>query len=816
MPRSDDESSDGGDGYDTDKEALVSFHEALKAPGSGTLKQVCDWDESARVNNSWKCYWCPQRGNGITRLHAHVEKRHHRIKSVATALSLSVAHSSRRKEIAAASAASAAAAMGLSAAEAAQAAKKQRRLTDLGVVVGTDPKDEFTALLAMYAIEAAQPLSVVESAPMLRLLEGVLRFGREHPRASVEDVLWKRKKFSEIVATTSTKIVDDHFGGINFEIPRGVTLAIDGRSNVSQDPLLVLGFMIGGVFHPSGAVNAGSNKKSADYYKELLTDVCSGTHLLSRNVGVHVHATVQDNAAAGFKAARDVESSLDVIAIRDAPHSLGRVGARILAVPAIADVKAKAETVVTFVRGNPRVHSMVKAEKAMAMLRFVSTRFAYDAVVLSRLHRNMAALQRTVVAADFKAYVRGNPGIATVAASVKSIVDSDVFFERANAIAQMLLPVTLAIKETDKHHFPISAILMLYLTLAKRVALVAAEVAERRIFDPLTCAAVVEAVESSIESYLCPVHYAAWALSIRNRDKYRALAHSNVDGERELHTKITTALRDVSAMVARRHFRDAENIDDIVARVRYEVATYQLQSPNLDAIPREDLDRFVPEALWETYGGSGLLKTIAIIILTMGCSASNIERLHKLYSLIHTPTRNSLTDATVDKLTLASYVRRAQEFVPESVSTRNEGRLLEELLQKLENFSVEDEEALRAWGETVIAAKRQTRASINHSVTDGPLLAAPPAPRFTAALVGSDEEDGDDDADYENSVDDDDEDAAAPVVDDAEGNAEGLTIASTSSSSAPPRRTTRVSVMTARLVDGAEGYQRLHRAGVFQ
>ena len=69
---------------------------------------------------------------------------------------------------------------------------------------------------------------------------------------------------------------------------------------------------------------------------------------------------------------------------------------------------------------------------------------------------------------------------------------------------------------------------------------------------------------------------------------------------------------------------------------------------------------FGPDCLLETeddwIGTDGSLRFSAIKILNMACTISDIERLHKVYSLIHTPTRSSLTDDRVDRLSMAHVI----------------------------------------------------------------------------------------------------------------------------------------------------------------
>jgi hypothetical protein len=62
---------------------------------------------------------------------------------------------------------------------------------------------------------------------------------------------------------------------------------------------------------------------------------------------------------------------------------------------------------------------------------------------------------------------------------------------------------------------------------------------------------------------------------------------------------------------------------------------------------------------WVTTDGA--LRFFAVRILNMACTISDVERLHKVYSGVHTPARNRLSNGRVDELSMARLVLRIRE-----------------------------------------------------------------------------------------------------------------------------------------------------------
>jgi len=88
----------------------------------------------------------------------------------------------------------------------------------------------------------------------------------------------------------------------------------------------------------------------------------------------------------------------------------------------------------------------------------------------------------------------------------------------------------------------------------------------------------------------------------------------------------------------------------------------------------------------------------------MVVTTSDVERLHKVYSLIHTPLRNRLKQDKVDLICSAQLATR-QELLVEKPFFQG--------LDQFEKLSDLEEQGLNKWGEMIALAEERTIMTIS-------------------------------------------------------------------------------------------------------
>ena len=122
------------------------------------------------------------------------------------------------------------------------------------------------------------------------------------------------------------------------------------------------------------------------------------------------------------------------------------------------------------------------------------------------------------------------------------------------------------------------------------------------------------------------------------------------------------------------------------------------------------------DSFW--YARGSRLNFYAIRLLNMAASISDVERVHKVYSGIHTPERNRLDENRVDRIALARIAFRIFQLPPKP-------QILLEQLAAFSKTSSEDEQALFDWGELISRATRTTVRTVMEPTQDGVRLDAP-------------------------------------------------------------------------------------------
>lgn len=117
------------------------------------------------------------------------------------------------------------------------------------------------------------------------------------------------------------------------------------------------------------------------------------------------------------------------------------------------------------------------------------------------------------------------------------------------------------------------------------------------------------------------------------------------------------------------------------------------------------------DAFWLKVGGP--LRFYAARVTNMIVTISDVERTHKVYSLIHTSTRASTDNARVDRLALASAILKSD------VKAKPFFKRLEEF----ERLSEDQLSQIVAWGDVIVSATQRTARSIQTPLPEIALVA---------------------------------------------------------------------------------------------
>lgn len=278
----------------------------------------------------------------------------------------------------------------------------------------------------------------------------------------------------------------------------------------------------------------------------------------------------------------------------------------------------------------------------------------------------------------------------------KMVLDPSVqFFFKLRAYLSFAIPAYVALREMDRSDVRSADVPTIWDTLEAKYA----RLNPTGLITEPSKTATIALLEKRRKSYHRDVFDAAWILNPSNTQLVRA---ANADPIHEMNNvveKRLTATKTVLKITLRRKLRSLirmpkekewkqsqnERAESSIKRVqlderRTEYFYYDAEKSEIDeefnkAWPdlSSNLNHYIrgsgpyeDNALnsmedWQTLS-CGLLKYLALRILHMSCTISNVERSHKVYSRIHTATRNRLNDDRVDDLTMSRIVHRLNQL----------------------------------------------------------------------------------------------------------------------------------------------------------
>jgi hypothetical protein len=495
-----------------------------------------------------------------------------------------------------------------------------------------------------------------------------------------------RRTITPLVDAGCDAIIEEgHKKVLEIAMRYGCTQLSDGRSNIVNDPLLVMGVQAAAVFFPLGAHNAGVSKKHAAYLANVSREYLTRFPELS----AETFGSVSDGAQSCLNALDLTAESEFLVPVRCQSHAMSLLLKGIAKGP-FQDTVEKAGSLINWIRGRPRIHALVKDVSGKAVFRFVEVRFATHVIACNRLLVLRPNLFGLVLASDGYAAYKSDQNARDRAEFEKyeTLIQNQAFWNDVKNFCQIAVPATVALRLLDCSHIRTKDVNTIWTSLGKRLA-------EVLLTTPVSWECKKEVFDCFKRVRLNahrPIFDAAWVLDPVNLTKVRAWAnHTDTDAERAEWIRMKKNTLDILGMMQRRKLyvnaqkserekqkrarMSSENTDvqsrsSIEVEVDRDALEVEYQS-SFDSLTAEFTDYYagrrefggglVLRTVDDWIASDGRLKYFAIRATHMACTISNIERLHKAYAFIHTPERNMLLDPRVDRLTLARIICRMNE-----------------------------------------------------------------------------------------------------------------------------------------------------------
>ena len=432
----------------------------------------------------------------------------------------------------------------------------------------------------------------------------------------------------------------------------------------------------------------------------------------------------------------------------------------------------KAGSLIEWVRGRPRIHSLLSAQSKLSIYRFIDVRFGSHVIACERLSKLRASLIIVVCDKEYKEYRDSQSSrVRDEYLNYERLIrENDAFWSRLDLFVTLCTPIIVALRFMDEANVRAVHVNRIWESLITRLSL-ELQTAEISLDEKK---AIYRLALRACETSHKPIFDAAWVLDPSNRDVVNQLAcGSNSDRAAEWERKSSNTLKVLKLMVRRNilmKFRmqqskgpTAEPIDaeepereedeasislrkSLPARTCVSAETFLQDAEFLskvqateDAVTQEFYDycgglgKFASvkdssESFWMKVHGD--LRYFAICVLNTSATTSNVERMHKTYAGVHRAERSSMKGDRVDRLCLTRLHRL----------TTNQTPCFDiEKFQSFEKVSSGDATALQAWKESLVSVP----AVASESATTEQGVAASSS---TSASVSPQTEDDDADA----------------------------------------------------------------------
>jgi len=708
--------------------------------------------ESGPGNHKWTCPLCSDSDSNLPRLHDHMLREHSNKPKLIALARLSIeGHSRGSKKV--------------------ELLEKLEKI-ESGVSVAKTVVAEMASFradtevkkaFAKAVVEGNSPYVICEQEWLYEIVDVGIKIGfkakKDHPTLHKPPSAGSFK----ISRATLTPFVDQHCQDIIQQrleqvkqeaAVRGCTQVSDGRSNINNDPLLVFGVVAGATFFPQGAHNAGDAKKDALFLSGVAKNYLNGED----GLGDDTFGNVSDGAKACLNALDILEADEFLVPSRCQSHAVSLfIKAVATKVGLFATAIDKASRVIDFIRTRSRVNAVLKKKsEGNSVFRFVPTRFGTHVIGVGRMLRLQVAIQDTLSDSTYLEYKSSHTAKlkSEIFDPVEGIIRSVSFWKDLAFFHKIMLPAVKALRLMDSSCVRAKDVINIWENLEGRlvVALMQDDFAA---YDVEVKQAVLKQYVQSRTDAHRPVFDAAWVLDPANRQRLRELASGRcTEDERETWSSrrdntllvLRTMVKRRKLLDQRQEFRKQSKAADSMKRAKVEapgeLGEFVLDVERHQAGWRNECCRVETEFL-EYVSGNGqfsaagssssssagtsseafwfaqgcFLNFYAIRIMNMAATISDVERLHKVYSGIHTPCRNRLAESRIDRLALARISSRLLSLDPKPFISQ---------LDDFTSYSKEEEQTLVEWGQLQSQAVGHLARTIQEPSLDGSVRLDPP------------------------------------------------------------------------------------------
>jgi len=706
-----------------------------------------------KTNAVWACPLCAVSQKGITRMHQHAET-HLSFPGMLTMLSKSVRAHCKQKTI------------DEFEKRHPSTGEKNAAETKFKKSLGVSDRDILCNSVCGAIVDGSNPLNLPEQSWFREVIQTSIDLGfnaakGRRAKPSGNDLLPSRRTITPLV-DVHCKTAIEAFYAPNIAEARstGATLCSDGRSNINHDPLLAMGVQTARNFVPLGTFNAGIHKKNGEYLKVLSARYLDDADL-GEGFGDLIFSNVMDGAPCCISAMKLLEAEEFLVPVRCESHAVA-LHVKGVVKKCFPVVLANASTLITFIRGKGRVHAIVKDIGKLAVFRFVDTRFLTHVVACQRLLKLKSTLRTLSDNDHFKEWAGDQTGkVKLEIEAFEKIVDDKNFWKEMEFMVQVLQPATQALRLMDQSRIRAKDVNTIWEALEKRLIVTLIDKAHSTVEMSLKQRILKQFTRDRAKAHY-PVFDAAWALDTMNYAELSRMSRSSELIDLKNWKVVQDNTRDVIGTIICRTLKIAkkrelsdnkrlklddglekDDAKDILAQIREEAKPLTKAAFDEFIAYSTGSGKFVEAdtkvdavTFWVQHGES--LKAVALIILNIACTISDVERLHKVYSTIHTSERNRLKGERVDSLSTA---RIAKRVMAEPQKAFFSG------VVDFSKLSEADNEGLTTWAEMVAATDRAVQRTVNEPSAHGTRVDPVPDPELEVEDEAVDAESSDDDDD---------------------------------------------------------------------
>jgi hypothetical protein len=554
-----------------------------------------------------------------------------------------------------------------------------------GPAVGA--QDRVRNALAVVCLEHGLPSAFVESAALHEFVDAVrnVAVAEGSAKMKADVLLCSRTTFTRVMDKVATGFVETRMAEKKKDLAESFcTFTVDSRTNINGLSITAVNAeskRIGMV--PVAAVPPSAGAKDArvvaDMVKKLLEENELGTYAL---------AVCMDGAAVNVKAFALLESEIGVLTIRCQSHLMSLLLKDFFKLPSFAFLKKDLETLYSFVRHNQRVWTLfLSLTNNKVLFRPMEVRFASYVVALERVLQLRNSLTSLFDNEEYKSWVKTQrPEKRVVAREVAKIVRNAKFWGAGKFLANVSKEAVWALRILDQFNVSPGGIAAVWDSLGARFVQAinggaeedvdsdSSDSSEESSGDDKAKAKFTPSISMKreiVETYLrraeeasCDLLDAAWAL---NPPNWREVVRMTLS-EEEVDIDSWRAIKSSTEGVLRKIVDRAQSKKSVSERVETmkklanEFSQYATRSGEFGRLAYEDED---PVAWWVascTLLGKYAVRLVESVVVTI----SNTERLHKVYALVHTDTRNRLHHQRADRFARAAFWMRAARLPPKA------------------------------------------------------------------------------------------------------------------------------------------------------